>query len=201
MANGVPDSSTLDLEIEWTWNKQIGFVKSIIQRFFSFFPSLATHPWQLRIRLLGQALGQAMNTYEKSKMLRYKIDNVFEGTVPTASNLPRLSIPDTSEVFWNPNIYTISSNVHTYLLDSRTNALIKWIRLILVIIDFQNLNVLHSSFRLRSKLFLLSKHRCRLLQENFVFCNAKIHIWKYVEPVSSMETCHTLTTYTMKNPG
>ena len=139
-----------------------------------------------------------MNTYEKSKMLRYKIDNVFEGTVPTASNLPRLSIPDTSEVFfWNPNIYTISSNVHTYLLDSRTNALIKWIRLILVIIDFQNLNVLHSSFRLRSKLFLLSKHRYRLLQENFVFYNAQIHIWKYVEPVSSMETCHTSTTYTM----
>ena len=113
MANGVPESSTLDLEIEWTWNKQIGFVKSIIQRFFSFFPSLATHPWQLRIRLLGQALGQAMNTYETSKMLRYKIDHVFEGTVPTASNLPRLSIPDTSEVFLkSKHIYYIFKCSH-----------------------------------------------------------------------------------------
>jgi len=34
----------------------------------------------------------------------------FWGTVPTASNLPNLIIL----FFGNPNIYTISSNVHTY---------------------------------------------------------------------------------------
>ena len=53
------------------------------------FPSLAT-PGQLRIRLLwdGQAQGQAMITYKN-----IKLDHVFCGTVPRASNLPSLSIP------------------------------------------------------------------------------------------------------------
>ena len=59
MANGVPESSTLDLEMEWTWNKS-NFVKSIIQ---------------------------------KIKDVETKLDHVFWGTVPTASNLQSLSIP------------------------------------------------------------------------------------------------------------
>ena len=55
-----------------------------------------------------------------------------------------------------------------------------------------------SCFQLRSKLLQLSKHGFRLLEEKKkqkTWCQN--HIWKYVEPVSSMETCHTLTTCKM----
>ena len=56
--------------------------------------------------------GASYDYIPELKDVETKLDLAFWGTVPTASNLPSLII--LLLFFGNPNIYTISSHVHTY---------------------------------------------------------------------------------------